>query len=339
MPTFSAPSMSPLAVGPKWRDIGKKSCTNGRDWINLGTARLRSEARKLMYNDARCMRIGAVMFYSRYSYHESWGVRCATPETAANCNGQNDNWTAYELVDLSECSWIPIQGDECPMDDRSLRYMRTCDEDMSPGELCEADGPLLDGNANFNINNCGTHSVFRLVCDHDESNDVSCTPNWVAITDPNECPSGDLRQMQDCHLNMNPGDLCEADSALPNGERNFNIDNCGPFDIFRYECSLNVFTGYSYTMVGDGWCYGRRSGVPVDGIRTVTTLSACKAECDSRADCIGYAGTKNGARATCEVYGPYGSADLPSGWKLNVGRDLEIKSSSGNKSWICYKRI
>lgn len=48
-----------------------------------------------------------------------------------------------------------------------------------------------------------------------------------------KCPK-DL-DLPECTVDMIYGELCEADKTLPDGNDNFNIDNCGDFDIF--ECS------------------------------------------------------------------------------------------------------
>ena len=32
---------------------------------------------------------------------------------------------------------------------------------------------------------------------------------------------------------MAPGSLCEADQRLPDGNSNFDVDNCGGYDVFR----------------------------------------------------------------------------------------------------------
>ena len=43
---------------------------------------------------------------------------------------------------------------------------------------------------------------------------------------------------------MSDGDLCEADEILPNGNTNFEINNCdNAYDIFRYTCSQSAATG------------------------------------------------------------------------------------------------
>lgn len=53
------------------------------------------------------------------------------------------------------------------------------------------------------------------------------------------CPPNDynqLRNMEECTLDMRVGELCEADRALPDGNSDFNINNCGAFDVFRVVC-------------------------------------------------------------------------------------------------------
>ena len=34
------------------------------------------------------------------------------------------------------------------------------------------------------------------------------------------------REMRTCSVNMNDGELCEADSQLPNGNHNYQSNNC-----------------------------------------------------------------------------------------------------------------
>lgn len=53
---------------------------------------------------------------------------------------------------------------------------------------------------------------------------------------------------------MNEGELCEADSTLPNGETNYNVNNCGNYDVFRYTCSSNRVANFRH--VGFGGCTG-----------------------------------------------------------------------------------
>jgi len=62
------------------------------------------------------------------------------------------------------------------------------------------------------------------------------SPNcdWVAVS-ASECPSDP--DIGDCHDFMSPGQLCEADSVLPNGQTYYNINNCGAYDVFKYACN------------------------------------------------------------------------------------------------------
>ena len=72
---------------------------------------------------------------------------------------------------------------------------------------------------------------------------MSIVPNRVFVLDEpckfvavshSECPLS--ANMKECHSNMNPGDLCEADKPLPDGNTNYDVNNCGPdgsYDIFR----------------------------------------------------------------------------------------------------------
>lgn len=59
--------------------------------------------------------------------------------------------------------------------------------------------------------------------------------HWVPVSS-DDCPKSSLaRLLPECTGYMNDGDLCEANNRLPNGEEH-NIDNCGAYDVFRYEC-------------------------------------------------------------------------------------------------------
>merc|ERR1711879_903288 len=60
-----------------------------------------------------------------------------------------------------------------------------------------------------------------------------CT--WIPVVSA-DCPSDNGQSLPDCTNNMADGELCEADAALPDGTTNFDIDNCGPYDVFRFEC-------------------------------------------------------------------------------------------------------
>jgi len=60
--------------------------------------------------------------------------------------------------------------------------------------------------------------------------------DWVPVT-LSECPPASVsRSMHGCHEGMEDGELCEADSALPNGITRYDINNCGVYDVFRFTC-------------------------------------------------------------------------------------------------------
>ena len=49
-----------------------------------------------------------------------------------------------------------------------------------------------------------------------------------------ECPSNTkISALPECTSNMAHGSLCEADLPLPDGNSNFDVDNCGAYDVFR----------------------------------------------------------------------------------------------------------
>ena len=70
----------------------------------------------------------------------------------------------------SICVFEALQPNECP---NVIKYdcgLPECFADMAHGDLCQADGPLPDGNANWMISNCpceygksvaGPYDVFK----------------------------------------------------------------------------------------------------------------------------------------------------------------------------------
>lgn len=52
-----------------------------------------------------------------------------------------------------------------------------------------------------------------------------------------ECPFSDLKDLIPCSKDMNHTDICEADTELPNGDRDVNINNCRVS--FNDSCSPN----------------------------------------------------------------------------------------------------
>ena len=53
-----------------------------------------------------------------------------------------------------------------------------------------------------------------------------------------KCPREGLEEMEECHIDMPDHSLCEADQHLPDGNPNFEINNCndnggdGNYDVF-----------------------------------------------------------------------------------------------------------
>jgi len=68
---------------------------------------------------------------------------------------------AYERIDqarkLAEepiCVFEALQPNECPNSNKAKCGLPECSADMAHGDICQADGPLPDGNSNFDIRNC-----------------------------------------------------------------------------------------------------------------------------------------------------------------------------------------
>ena len=63
---------------------------------------------------------------------------------------------------------------------------------------------------------------------------------FVAVSEE-DCPCSDkddsgCKSLPECLSIMNENDLCEADQKLPDGNTNFNVNNCAAFyDVFRYK--------------------------------------------------------------------------------------------------------
>ena len=64
------------------------------------------------------------------------------------------------------------------------------------------------------------------------------TVKFIAVT-IDECPCKNENDLEKCKLpecspSMSPDELCEADQILPDGNDDYNVDNCpGNFDIFK----------------------------------------------------------------------------------------------------------
>ena len=91
-----------------------------------------------------------------------------------------DATTFYIRLFLLEfCSFQAVSSSECPCSDADDYYNDdyyeyydysgcridvSCSHGLNHNDLCEADGPLPDGNQNFDINNCpGKYDVFRCL--------------------------------------------------------------------------------------------------------------------------------------------------------------------------------
>ena len=55
-----------------------------------------------------------------------------------------------------------------------------------------------------------------------------------------KCPSEDvMSNLRECSAEMSSNKFCEADQALPDGNSNFEINNCGKYDIFQ--CMKGIY--------------------------------------------------------------------------------------------------
>jgi len=80
----------------QWKHIGYGGCTYGK-WVKIGTANSLKEAMSLAMGNDVCSQAGSVLFYSAYSYDQSWGVRCATHANFLTCTENNQNWQEYQF--------------------------------------------------------------------------------------------------------------------------------------------------------------------------------------------------------------------------------------------------
>jgi len=189
-------------------------------------------------------------------------MRVCTGENCIGSNIESEECNLQPCVTPGECQYVSVDASECPNYSGSLP---DCRSDIGDGDLCEADYPL-NGVPEHNINNCpGGYDVFRYVC----GGEVEEECDWVPLR-ASECPAN-AASFPDCHDSMGSGELCEADTPLPNGDSNFNINNCGVYDMFRYHCS-----GSSDSPYWDSW----------------TQWSDCSVDCGSGVqtrsrDCIG----------------------------------------------------
>jgi len=87
--------VTPAELVPFFKPTGPGGCG---DSIKIGTADTLEEAKELMLSHDECSQEGSLLYYSSYSYHHTWGVRCAAPEIQVECEGEdNENWQEYLL--------------------------------------------------------------------------------------------------------------------------------------------------------------------------------------------------------------------------------------------------
>jgi len=194
--------------------------------------------------------------------------------------------------------------------------------------------------------------------------DGDCNADWVRI--PREdchLPIGGLDNLPDCSRFMDIGDYCEADGQLPNGGFH-EINNCGSYDVFRYECTdgrttqpprttTRILTTERRTTrattpapsrggfqnMGAGYCRSS-SGSMVDGkSHSFKTIEQCRLECESRSECIGYAGFSSGEPNMCYVHGSFDRDDQTNGWRVRNNNVLDIARTSGQSGRSCFKRV
>jgi len=139
----------------------------------------------------------------------------------------------------SQFRFEAIDSNECPANPN----LQECTADMACNALCEADRPLPDGQSNFDINNCGGYDVWRKICNgqgitaEPTSKPPTGTPppaQGVTFVPVTNCPAD--ANLPECTVQTACGDLCEADQPLPDGNTNYDINNCGGYDVFQKTC-------------------------------------------------------------------------------------------------------
>jgi len=173
-----------------------------------------------------------------------------------------------------------------------------------------------------------------------EPEPVNCA--FVPVSEE-DCPNtATSRALANCHDSMEPGELCEADSALPDGNENYNINNCrGGYDVFQYICSGIVTDDNEsqidgkFQDIGLGLCRSSENQSVRGKAHLSKTDAQCRAECENSNNCVGYSAKVIGS-GICYVYGNFGR-DLPSGWHESGGFGTEVSLATGLASMNCYK--
>ena len=72
--------------------------------------------------------------------------------------------------------------------------------------------------------------------------DVVADPNECVFVDvpTNECPLNS--ELAECSSTMQNNDLCKTDQILPDGNTNYNVNNCGPsYNVFKCSIGKNFY--------------------------------------------------------------------------------------------------
>jgi len=83
---------------------------------------------------------------------------------------------------------------------------------------CMGELPLHSSCAEAAVQECSYQPIPKEECPCEHGNHSSC-------------------DLPECNLGISPGELCEADSVLPDGREEWNINNCAEhYDVFKYVC-------------------------------------------------------------------------------------------------------
>jgi len=195
------------------------------------------------------------------------------------CNGQGTPQPISTNPPGQGATFAPVSN--CPPSPANLPE---CTAQMACGDVCEADRTLPDGNTNYNIDNCGSYDVFEKVCGQATPQPVTTRPpsQGATFSPVTNCPSN--ADLPECTAQTACGELCEADRTLPDGNTNYDINNCGGYDVFEKVCGGQgtpqpvtppPAQGATYTPVAQADCPANRD------LPECTAQTACGAMCEA----------------------------------------------------------
>lgn len=114
---------------------------------------------------------------------------------------------------------------------RNWMQVSGCGYDIPPN--------CLPGRCNQHDKHCWTCTADIWKIDPNFKPPKYCDPEkcgFIPVTRA-ECPPRN-QDLENCQLNMEEGELCEANNIIPDFIENFEINNCGNRDIFRYSCEV-----------------------------------------------------------------------------------------------------